>query len=94
MRENLALQASLFGLDRRGERADDAARELGIADRLGDRVGALSGGLARRADLARAMLTDPGLLLLDEPTAGLDHEARAAFLDAIDARRERSPGSR
>jgi len=92
VRENLALQAALFGLDRRAERAEDAAAELGIADRLGDRVGTLSGGLARRADLARAMLTDPDLLLLDEPTAGLDHAARSAFLEAIDARRERSPG--
>jgi len=91
VRENLELQAALFGLDRRGSRAEHAARELTLSDRLNDRVGSLSGGLARRADLARALLTDPDLLLLDEPTTGLDHEARASFLEAIDARRGRSP---
>jgi ABC-2 type transport system ATP-binding protein len=54
-----------------------------VSDRLHDRVGSLSGGLQRRADLARALLHDPDLLVLDEATAGLDHQSRTAFLDTI-----------
>lgn len=93
VRENLRVQAALFGL--RGADAaqaiEAAAGSLGVADRLDDRVGTLSGGLRRRADLARALLSNPRLLLLDEPTSGLDFAARASFLDTLDAlRRERS----
>ncbi len=88
-RENLSLQGAVFGMDRAmcASRIDDVAVELAIADRLNDRVGALSGGLARRVDLARALLTNPELLLLDEATAGLDPPARNEFLDAIARRR-------
>ena len=67
--------------------AEACAEELGIADRLDDRAGELSGGLLRRADLARALIHNPQLLILDEPTTGLDPGARRAFLDALDARR-------
>ncbi len=89
VRENLALHASMFGLgagDARS-RIADAAHEFAITDRLDDRVGALSGGLQRRVDLARALLPSPRLLLIDEPTAGLDHGSRAAFLDTLAALR-------
>ncbi len=91
IRENLLAQASLFGLSGRAstERITSAARRFELIDRLDDRVGSLSGGLARRADLARALLHHPRLLLLDEPTAGLDLDARTRFLDTIaDLRRE------
>ncbi|HRQ72522.1 MAG TPA: ABC transporter ATP-binding protein [Phycisphaerales bacterium] len=89
IRENLLAQASLFGLSGRAstERIASAARRFELVDRLDDRVGSLSGGLARRADLARALLHHPRLLLLDEPTAGLDHDARTRFLDTIAALR-------
>ena len=91
VRENLLAQASLFGLSGRDavERIAITTRRLDLTDRLDDRVASLSGGLARRADLARALLHRPTILLLDEPTAGLDHDARTRFLDAIaELRRE------
>ncbi len=91
--ENLRDQAALYGIPRR----EVAARIAGALDgaRLGDRrndlVKTLSRGLARRADLARALLHRPSMLLLDEPTSGLDPGARAAFLDGVLAGGERSP---
>ncbi|HYE02822.1 MAG TPA: ABC transporter ATP-binding protein [Phycisphaerales bacterium] len=87
VRENLLAQASLFGL--RGPAArgsvERAAGLLVLSDRLDDRFATLSGGLARRADLARALLHDPDMLLLDEPTAGLDPRSREEFLDTLEA---------
>jgi len=87
--ENLMNQAALFGItgDDARSKARHAAIDLGVADRLASRVGELSGGLARRVDLARALLHQPSVLLLDEPTTGLDHLSRASFLDAIEQRR-------
>ena len=90
VRENLRFQASLYGLsggDRRN-RIDDLLTRLDVADRADDRVEALSGGLKRRVDLARGLLHRPDLLLLDEPTTGLDPGARRAFWTAIDRLRE------
>lgn len=92
VRENLRAQAALHALPAReiNERIERVAGACGLTDRLDERVSRLSGGLARRADLARALLSEPELLLLDEPTTGLDLTARGAFLETlIEARRRR-----
>ena len=91
VRENLRLQASLSGLRGADERIDRLSADLGVEDRLDSRVRTLSGGLARRVEFVRAILAEPDLLLLDEPTVGLDPPSRAALLGAIDALRARRP---
>lgn len=93
VQENLEAQAALFGLsgEARRQRIAAVTERLGLTDRMGDRVAALSGGLQRRADLARALLHDPDLLILDEATTGLDHQSRAAFLESIAGIRSARP---
>jgi ABC-2 type transport system ATP-binding protein len=88
VRENLAAHGAIFGVpsEEAQARIDHLARELGLSDRLKDHVSTLSGGYTRRVDLARALMPEPQLLLLDEPVAGLDAASSAAFLDALSKR--------
>ena len=83
--ENLQLVARLFGFDRRSARAAaaDVLERLGLAD-AGDRlVRDYSGGMGRRLDLGASLVGRPRLLLLDEPTTGLDPRARIELWEAI-----------
>lgn len=80
--ENMRYHAGLHGLPARAaaERAAEELDRLGMLDRLDDRVRTLSGGQRRRVEIARALLHRPRLLLLDEPTTGLDVPGRKALL--------------
>ena len=83
--ENLQFTARVYGLDRRRERVDAALERLGLTSRRGQLAGTLSGGWKQRLALATASLHEPRLLLLDEPTAGVDPKARRTFWDEIHA---------
>lgn len=81
--ENLRFFADLQGLARAAtaRRIDIALEITGLGPRRRDRVGTYSGGMKRRLNVGVALLHDPPVLILDEPTAGVDPQARAALLD-------------
>jgi ABC-2 type transport system ATP-binding protein len=83
LEENLMFTARVYGLDRRRERVSEALERLGLGNRRRQVAGALSGGWKQRLALAACVLHEPRLLLLDEPTAGVDPKARRAFWDEI-----------
>jgi ABC-2 type transport system ATP-binding protein len=85
IRENLDFIARMYGMDRRTARVADALQRLGLATRAEQLAGRLSGGWKQRLALAACMLHEPELLLLDEPTAGVDPGARRDFWNEIHA---------
>jgi ABC-2 type transport system ATP-binding protein len=88
--ENLAIHGNLYGM--RGARLSELTRamltRLDVNDRADDLAETLSGGLRRRVELAKALLHEPELLLLDEPSTGLDPAARREFFNQLTRLRE------
>jgi ABC-2 type transport system ATP-binding protein len=85
VRQNLIYHAALHGIGARQARtrADEVLTRIALADRANDKVRDLSGGQMRRVEIARALLHRPRLLILDEPTVGLDIKARADILEHV-----------
>jgi ABC-2 type transport system ATP-binding protein len=83
--ENLDFVARVHELDRRRERVEESLDRLGLTARKKQLAGSLSGGWKQRLALAAAIMHGPKLLLLDEPTAGVDPKARREFWDEIHA---------
>ena len=87
-RQNLELHARLWGSA--GARVGEAAAALGVADLLDRPVDTYSGGQRRRLEIARALVSEPRVLFLDEPTVGLDPRIRHELLDVIAGLRDHS----
>ncbi|WP_246140005.1 ABC transporter ATP-binding protein [Protaetiibacter larvae] len=85
VRENLLAYGRYFGMPRRlvAERADELLEFAQLADRRDAKVDELSGGMKRRLTIARALINEPRILLLDEPTTGLDPQARHILWDRL-----------
>ena len=78
-RENLTFYAKLYGVDRPASRIDSVLEQLNLADRADRRVRTLSHGMQKRLSVARAILHEPAVLLLDEPESGLDADSVASL---------------
>ncbi|MCL2783894.1 MAG: ABC transporter ATP-binding protein [Propionibacteriaceae bacterium] len=84
VRSNLLTRARLYGLDD----IDEVVKRLELTDIVHRKYGTLSGGQRRRVDIARALLTSPEILFLDEPTTGLDPQSRNLVWETIDTLRQ------
>ena len=91
VRENLVLMARLHDMDAKSAawRAEQLMEELSLTDRAKDRAGKLSGGLQRRLSIAMALVSDPQVLFLDEPTLGLDVRARRELWQLVSALKQK-----
>jgi ABC-2 type transport system ATP-binding protein len=85
IRENLEFVARVYGMRRPRQAAQGAIERLGLQNRASQLAGELSGGWKQRLALSACILPEPSLLLLDEPTAGVDPKARRDFWDEIHA---------
>ncbi|MDG1859178.1 MAG: ABC transporter ATP-binding protein, partial [Emcibacteraceae bacterium] len=83
IRENLEFVARMYEMDNLKSRVDEALDDLGLRARENQLAGSLSGGWKQRLALSACLMHDPELLLLDEPTAGVDPKARREFWDTI-----------
>ena len=86
-RANLELFGALYGIDGPllKQRVDEALRLVGLVDRAKDRPSGYSGGMKRRLNIAAALVHDPDLIVLDEPTVGVDPQSRNAIFDNLEA---------
>jgi lipooligosaccharide transport system ATP-binding protein len=89
--ENLLVQASYFGIHRRDveSRAKQLLEFTQLTERAGDKIETLSGGMKRRLLVARALINEPDIVVLDEPTTGLDPQARLAVWRAMEELKDR-----
>jgi lipooligosaccharide transport system ATP-binding protein len=85
VRENLTVYARYFGISRKvaRQRADELIEFVQLTERADDKVDPLSGGMKRRLTIARALVNEPAIVLLDEPTTGLDPQARHLVWDRL-----------
>ena len=85
VRENLVIYGRYFGMSHAevGRRADELLEFAQLSERAGDQVEPLSGGMKRRLTIARSLINEPEMLLLDEPTTGLDPQARHLLWDRL-----------
>jgi heme exporter protein A len=87
-RENLRFYGKLYGLPDLEERVEERLREVGLLERAGDHASTFSRGMRQRLGLARTLLHDPDLVLLDEPYTGLDPHAAAVLRRVLETLRD------